>query len=632
MNRIYNILLNNLSTNDYVTAKELGQKALISEKTVRNYLKDLGSLVEQYGAKIESKHGYGYRLHILNQQLFSKLYSYENNTIFIDEDRIPESSEERCHYILSEMVHTNDFVSIEELLDYLCISESTLQTDIGKIKKVLSPYNLKLIYRKNKGIKLEGLEFDQRLFLVNYNYDFYKDNQENKFKKRISEILIDSLNEYNISMSELSLENMTQHIYMAIMRIKSGYDIEKVNIQVENKDNNNLCEIISRKICKVCEEEFQVAFSEVEISSLAIHLFGHRVTEKVGIGKTNVVISQDIYDLVIDILQFIKLTLNIDMTKNLGTIMNLAIHMVSLDVRLKYNLNLKNPSINEIKKKYALGYTLASQAKICINNKYHSELSEDELGYLALVFEVSLKSHKQIKKKNILIVCATGKTSAELLAYQYQELFGNYLNKIDICNMNEIEKQDFKSIDYVLTTTPLNYDIPVPILSINMFLSDEEEIFLKQKFKQGTLSNIKQYIRKDLFFDCLKTTEKNQTIEKLCSLVQEKIELPEKFTEAVLRRESFAPTDFGESVALAHPYGLKTSYTFVSVGVLEKPVFWGNHFIQIIILISVSDDLDKEMQELYKAISKLILDKRKTHKLLDNPSYENLIRLLGESE
>lgn len=631
MNRIHNILLYNLSTEKYVTAKLLGEKALISEKTVRNYLRSLSQIIQQYGARIESKHGYGYRLSIIDSKLFSTIYSHENNGLFIDEKRLPENSEERCHYILSKMIMTNDFVPIEDLLDYLCISESTLQSDINKIKKILGIYHLKLIYRKNKGIKMKGLEFDLRIFMVSYSYDFYKEQNDSEMKKQISKVLIDSLNEYNISMSELSLENMTQHLYMAIVRIKEGCCIDEKDNTLKIHDDN-LCEILSKNICHKLEEIFDIVFLDTEIFSLAIHLFGHRVTEKVGLGKTNVVISQEVYDLVIDILQFIKLTLNIDMSKNLGIIMNLAIHMVSLEVRIKYHLNLKNPSISDIKKKYALGYTLASQAKICIDNKYQTCLREDEIGYLALIFEVSLRSLNQIKKKNILIVCATGKTLAELLAYQYQELFGTYLNKVSICNMNELSKQDFSLIDYVVTTTPIYDEIPVPILRVKTLLSDEEEVFLKQKFKQNSLFEIKKYFKEELFYTNIKAESKEQVIIELCKLVGNHIELPSQFTNAVLKRESFAPTDFGESVALAHPYGLNTDFAFVSVGILDKPIFWGNRDVQIVILISVNSEIEKDMQDLYKKTSQLILDKNKIQRLLLHQNYETLISILeGDS-
>ena len=100
------------------------------------------------------------------------------------------------------------------------------------------------------------------------------------------------------------------------------------------------------------EKRFQVSFPKGEVDNLALHLVGHRVTEKYGFGNSNIVISQDIYDLVLEIIQFINYTLKIDLRRDLNTIMNLAIHMVSLDIRLKYNSRLKNPSLNDIKKNY----------------------------------------------------------------------------------------------------------------------------------------------------------------------------------------------------------------------------------------------------------------------------------------
>lgn len=628
MNKINNTILLNLSTEKYTTAAQLAEQCLVSEKTIRNYIKELSELVVEHGAFIERKHGYGYRLIISDPVKYSSLYSEKEKA---SEGYIPQNGEERCNFIIQHMLINYGEAEIEKLVDMLCISESTLQLDLNRIRKILDSYHLKLTVRDFNHLKIEGNEFDKRIFLVNYNSLYENGKDVSISKQEISSVLLSVLSEYNISMSEVSIQNLVLHFYTSLKRIKYHHYLEQIpSFDSLSSDEDNLSLIVSNTVCDELEKKYNTLFSKTEREALALHLFGHRVTEKFGVGKSNVVISQSIYDDVLDILQFIYITLGVDQRKNLALLMNLAIHMVSLDVRIKYNIHLKNPLLMDIKKNYSLGYTLALQAKNCIERKYAKKLNDDEVGYLALIFEISLKTEKKPVKKNILIVCATGKTSAELLAYQYREVFGNYLNKINICNINELAKQDFSNIDYILTTTIIQISVPVPILAVKMMLTDEDENILKEMFKQNGKNRVMEYYPEELFFTNLEADNKKEAIYKLCELVSKKRKLPEGYADSIIERENYGATDFGEMVALAHPYQLFTEETFASVGILKQPVFWGNHDIQIIILISVSEGVHDELTEFYRCTSAFMLDRSSAKKLLKNPEYVCFRELISE--
>ncbi len=620
MNSLFNTLLLHLSTNKYITATELGEKALVSSKTVRNYITDLSKYLEQYGATIERKHGYGFKLIIKDEKLFSTIYSSGQASLTREEDYIPQNSEERGNYIVSRLIDDNEVV-VDELLDHLCISEYTLQSDLTRIKKTLELYNLKLVSKSGK-IHIEGSELEKRTFFVSCSSLL---KQDDLMKQEISRMFLKVLHKYDISMSEISIENMIMHLYYSVKRIKENQTVDHMPDMKFESDDLSL--MIAQEICKLLSEKYDVYFTDYEISTICLHLFGHRVTEKYGVGNANIVISQDIYNLVLDIAQFIQASMKIDLRKNLGLLMKLSVHLVSLEIRIKYNIHLRNPLLGDIKKKYALGYTMALQTKRCIEEHYKCQLNEDELGYLAVIFEVQLRQDKKQRKNNILIVCCTGKTTSELLAYQYRELFGSYLNKIETCNISELAERDFSEVDYILTTTPIHIAVPVPIVQVKMFLSDEEELELKEVFKNNTIKDDNFY-KRQLFFTGLKSKSKNDAIYELCNKVKKVIDLPEGFAESVINRESMGSTDFGEMVALAHSYGLSTDQTFVSVGILDEPIFWGKNDVQIIFLISVSDDSENGLADMYREIGVFMLDKQKSKKLISEPTFDTFITLL----
>lgn len=631
MKTTWKLILSNLTTDSYITATQIGNKVLMSEKTVRNHLKDLSDYIEDYGAYIESKHGYGYRFVITDVDKYNAWYL--NNVIKEKNNQtIPENSDERCYYIMNCLIYANDYVDENDFLDYLCISEKTFLNDCIKIKKILSKYDLKLTFKKDKGLCIVGDEYNKRVFIVN-NINFLPCDTscQDPDLVYITELLLCVLSKHDISMPELSIDNMCKHLYLAVRRIHENQMLnEDYSFDIPNKEDGFLSFTMADELCEKLEEKFNITFSEAEKNNIVIHLLGHRVTERFEAGQSNVVISQEIHDLTTDILQFIYVTMKIDFRKNLRLIMNLAIHLVSLEVRIKYHIILKNPLLEDIKKKYTLGYTIACQAKIYIDKQYDTCLSDDEIGYLALIFELSSKKESRLTKKNVLIVCATGKTSAELLAIQYHELFGSYLDVIKTCNISDLEEQNFKKYDYLLTTTPIHIPVPIPILHVKLFMTDEEEIELKNKLVSNNENGIRKYFSTNLFFNHIDAKDKDDAIEKISDLIAKEIELPEEFAEKVKKRESLGSTDFGENIALAHPYGITTKTTFLAVGVLEKPIFWGNRNVSIVLVISVCNDNSQNLENFYLYISKFMLNKNKVNKLLENPTADNFLGIVEE--
>ena len=626
MNRTYQSILYSLSTDSYISAKEIGVRALISERTVRNHIHGLSEYLEDYGAHVESRHRCGYRLVIADEARFAQLHASESQM----DDSIPDNADARSEYIIVQLIEEDDRVSCDALMEHMYISDFTLQNDIARTRKILQRYDLKLS-GNGLNLVLKGSEMQKRALMVSYANSFLNTPEVDKKKTEISGILLNELNQYKVSIPEISVENVITYLYIAMIRIMSGSSIDsEIQMDEDTSQSSNLSYVIAERLCADLQKCYGAVFSKPEISMAAVQLFGNRVTERYGIGNANVVISQDIYDLVHELLLFIKVTMKMDLTRNLNLTMNLSIHMVSMKVRLKYHIYLANPMIADIKKQYPLGYTIAAQIKSRIEQKFDAELNEDETAYLALIFEVSIKNENASRKKNILIVCATGKTSSELLAYQYREQFGSYLENIEVCNVSDLSGKDFQKIDYVVSTTPIHETIPVPIIQTRMMLSDEEEEKLKKTFRSSPLNIMTRYYLEKLFFDGIRADTKEDAIRELCRLIGKNKPLPDGFADSVLKRETFGSTDFGELVALAHPYGITTAETFAAVGILEAPVSWGNHAIRIVILISIADHSDNYLEEFYRKTSQFMLDRSKPKKLLAHPVYEELINLLEE--
>lgn len=631
-------IIANLSLKEFVSASYLAERIECSEKTVRQHIQSLNDMLISHGVQIESKHGQGYGLNVIDKEKFLQIYTNGKiNTNFLQ-----NSSADRVDYILSFLLLHWKYVDLMELCEVLNVSESTLLNDIKAAKEILKNYHLTITSQRKKGVIISGKEFDIRVCMSHY-LDSSKVLSKNqvagiqKDKLTISNIILNTFSNHNVTMPEISIESLINHIYISMIRIRSGNIIDQINEdKIQLYSYNSQTVELAKEICSCIENVFNIHFDEAEFDYIMIYMIGQRLNHSNTDANYNIVIPNHILEMVHEIMNFVYKTLNIDFRDNFSAIMNLATHMLPLIIRLRYNIKVENPLLYEIKKNYAFGYTIALQAKIIIEQRENIRLNDDEIAYLALIFEVSLQ--KKNKKwgrqnaKNIIIVCATGKTSAELLAHQYRRIFNETLNEIHICNVHELHEMNFDNIDYVITTTPIYIHTPVPILETKFILNNDDIDTLRQEFEKEDMSWCYKYYDPRLFFPELEFETKEEVITYMCQQIRKVHEIPDDFMTSIMKREEIGTTDFGEMVAMPHPYDRISKDSFTCICTLKKPMFWGDHEVSIILLISIGNNTDENLEKFYQMTSEFLLSNVKAKKLLRVPTYEMLIKLLIESD
>ena len=207
---------------------------------------------------------------------------------------------------------------------------------------------------------------------------------------------------------------------------------------------------------------------------------------------------------------------------------------------------------------------------------------------MALCFALSMKRQDQERHRhNILLVCASGAGSAKLFEYRFREVFGEYLDKVETCNIESLARKDFSQVDYVFSTVPVSVSIPVPVYEVQYFFERHNVAEVERILKHSGRKGIETYFDKTLFFTDIKGDTREQVLHELCRRIGEVRSLPEGFENAVLERENLMQTDLCPHIAIPHPYRPMTETTFVSVGILEKPVWWHHYEVQILSLIHI---------------------------------------------
>ncbi len=630
MDRRKREILDILSDREYYTAEDLAGKIGIGTKTIRNLLKELNQEMEPLGASILSKYGVGYYLNVWDEEKFN-FFIRELHTQLSDQ-YLPDTSEDRIQYLLEYLFNSPSYVKLDELSDSLYISKRTLTADLKEVEQYLNKFNIKVIRKPNHGIKLEGGEFEARLCIASFSGKrLHKGNQS---MDEIAACVSAVLKKNDFLIPGTAYQNLVVHLYIAISRIMECHYVPMPDEPLKNM-NGRFEYQIAKEIAKQIESTFQITFPETEIVYIAIHLAGKKMIYHNDETDQNIIITQEISDLVTVMLERVYDLFKFDFRSDLELRMLLCQHLVPLSVRIKYDMHLKNPLLRDVKEKFCLSYTMACNAVTVINEHFHTLLSEDEIAYFAFAFAFALERKKtEVEKKNILLVCSSGRGSAKLLQYKYQNSFKEYINDITACDVGSIYKVDFSKYDYIFTTVPITVSVPLPILEVQYFLDDKDIVNVKRVLTSDIASSVEAYYEREMFLPHLKLRTKEEVLRCMCQFVMEKKNLPKEFYESVLKRERLANTAFGNMVAMPHVYKAISEETFVCVGILDEPVDWEGQKVRAVFLVSIAnkDHTSDELQRFYQMTAAFLLSRKQIQDLVKRQDYDAFIDAMSSIE
>ena len=615
-------ILNLLHEDSYVTGKSLSEHLNVSEKTIRSRIKELNDSLNDSGARIDAKPKFGYRLEISDKALFE---SVSQNPLTID---VPQTIAERIRYIICELIEKNNYIKIDDFAEELFVSRNIISSDLKKAESILKIYGLELERRPNYGIRLIGNEFSRRLCLVNNSGNkelaTVKNSNRREDYNQIRKILETVLNEDDVSMSDISLNNLVDHIALSVVRIKEGYHI-KLDSEEVHKEIGNRSFCVARKLSEQLEKQFGIKMDEGEVCNIAIHLAG-KLFNHANDGSNVISIDADDEILTDRILDSIYDAFGYSFKDNFELRMSLVQHLVPLKIRIKYGIPLENPLLTDLKRNYPLSYALGSHVATILSGIYHKAISEDEVGYLALIFQYAFEKNKeQVRKKNIVIVCVSGKAFSRLVSQRYRELYGEYIGSIYECSIHELTSFDFNDIDYVFSTVDLNVEIEVPVIRIDPFPEKRDDRIIREISVSNSFDN---YFDQKLFFTDIHADSKEEVLRLMCQRISSIINLPDVFYDLVLKRENYSRTDLGVGCAIPHPYERSGAEQFIAVSVLPEDLWWGYRNIRIIFLLSLSADSDDDLQEFFKNLTDFAFDRQAVKELIDHPEYNRLLCLL----
>lgn len=637
MERKTAILITLSSTEKPITSSELASVIDVSSRTVREEIKLLNEDLKAHGASIQSQIGKGYQLAVQNADAFKQyiqsLRSAEEPAV-----NLPTNPNERQFYLLDLFLHSHHSFKLDDLSEQLHVSRSTLQTDLKAVREKLRAYSLEIISRPNYGIHLEGSELNRRFAISEYlfNHNEVGPNlvqlQQVSTMTGISEnmlnkiwiILLEQIARNQIVLSDISLNNLFMHIVIAFRRIQDGY-----NINMFERDISDIKEqpefFVAQKIVHQIESLLQIDFPKAEIAYIAIHLLGTKLVDPSQSHMNNVqtVVDPEIQTLIQRILRTLKEELSIDLLQDQELITSLGLHLKPAINRFRYQMNIRNPLLEDIKVNYPLAFEAGIIAAIVINQVLSVDIDENEVGYIALHIGAAIERNKEHQiSKRCYIVCASGVGSSKLIQYKLQSEFKTELDILGTTELYRIHEIPYDQIDFLISAVPITDTLPVPVIEVNTIMSRYDLLRIEQYIKTEQ-KEWKSFIDAEHTFLNRDLSSKEEVFHFLVEKLSPLHRLSDHYISLLEEREAIAPTAYGNLVAVPHPITPHTEQTFLTFCTLAQPIEWGDKKVQFVCLLNVEKDSQEDLQLLYEVLGKIVNTPAVVQKLIQCTSYSS---------
>jgi len=226
-----------------------------------------------------------------------------------------------------------------------------------------------------------------------------------------------------------------------------------------------------------------------------------------------------------------------------------------------------------------------------------------------------------------LIITSLRKSETVLLRHKILTWFPNQIAEIIFITG---DNDDFDTEDYdAIFSTDRNsekYKGGITLISIFPDEKDFEKINLAINGYTDTDSILEKFSEDCYFYGEVK--DKEEILDIICRNAIEKYKLDDEFLEVIKAREQITSSYFGNCIAVPHPLTPFSDETFVSLGVLKKPIAWDkNHNVRVVMLVSIEKNNPKAFQFWYY-MSTFVRNEELLQNFFKKPSFLRFTEIL----
>lgn len=588
-----------LLQNETLPQDELARRFAVSTRTVRTDINVLNELLADHGASLVLNRGAGYQLKIEDLPRYTALLQQSPSHL-----RVPRTSPERVHYLLTRFLTSAFSLKLEDLADEWFVSRTTLQSDMAEVREWLARYQLAIETKPRYGMKLFGKEVAMRTCLTDLLYQIAQEDIDSPLLRlealnsgmldTLQPLLQQCLSRFTIRLTDEGEFYLRLYCAVAVRRIGEGYPLTEFSAEDVDGDVRDA----ARHIVNLMRPMTGKAISPAEEAFLRVNIAARRVEDSVAS-----VISPDDGDSLVDyILSYINTHYNFNLQNDPQLHADLLTHIKTMITRVRYQIQIPNPLLSNIKQHYPMAWDV-TLAAVSSWGKYSPYIiSENEIGFLVLHIGVGLERHYNVgyqRHPQILLVCDTGNSTVRMIEAMLLRKYPQIVVS-NTLSLREYELKENVEEDFVISTVRLS-DKDKPIVVMSPFPTDYQ---LEQIGKLVLLDRTRPYML-ERFFDAShflildRPMDRSELFRQLCDRLEEEGRVDETFYPSVEEREAIVSTMLGEGIALPHSLGLLAKKTCVYTVLAPEGIAWGDETAYVIFLLAISKTEYEEAMAIY---------------------------------
>lgn len=501
--RIRAIILALCRTENYIPLAEIAKEIGVSAKTVMREMAEVEQVLNAYGFSTDRKTGRGVSLPISateKQVLAQQIETQTAQAVY--------SQKERLTALAGQLLQSQTPVKLFEFASRLKVAESTVSNDLDKLEAWFADHDLALIRKPGLGVCLHGSESDIRKAIVHYIYENISEQDllgifHDHFSKSISEDctlavtaskrllnlmdknavdkLAQALRQTEETMeykfSDSTYVGLIVHLALGLERIKKAEKIEITpDFLAELKARPEYA--VAKTIAAKVAEAFAIEIPEAEAGYITMHLVGARNQYSERNKNKKVIDNFQLVRLTQQILKIAGAETGLCLIDNEKLLIDLIHHLAPSISRLKMQLEIRNPLLNEMKQQYPALMKISKKSVAALEEALGFPLPEAEIAYIAMhigaAVETAGENHKTC---TAAIACPTGMGTSKLLAARLQKQYPKIkIGAIISALQADKAKLQEEGVDLIISTVPIQIDFPVIVVNSLLLEKDRQII------------------------------------------------------------------------------------------------------------------------------------------------------------
>lgn len=463
--RIISIIYELCTPQPDITISRLAEEYKVSPRTVRNDLNAISDLLRE-------NHLSGLRLKsggvVCREDDFEKILPFLSDRDFYT---YKLSKEERVRVSAALLVNSQGYMTLSAIADSLFVSRTTVINDLDDIKKYVKAGSLSVFSHPNKGLRVDGLESDKRIFLMK------QADRCDPARRQVSvqagdRILIQKiLNEQERVHDSFFTDGSFQEI-LVYLGIMVDRNLQGEFLEAREKVSNGryrMAQDILRHIVQYCHNNT----TEDEVQFLSEMLAAARYIKNKPVQK-NVVKIQMITRAFIE---KVSGELGIRLDDDYDFFENLSNHLAS--ILSEKTFYPENPVIEEILEENRGVLEAVEKRGAVIQSCVGRELTRKDMEYIAVHVCAAMERKKNREVAfHVIVACHAGIGTSRLLLERLKMHFNFRI--VDVVSSHEARNLDAGKADLIITTVPLE-GCRMDYVVVSPLLNDEDYIRVGNK-------------------------------------------------------------------------------------------------------------------------------------------------------